>query len=328
MDNGERDRQRRLHEIERRRNLLILGFVFTVPVFVIAMFGMNWLKAGTRDWVLFLLTTPVWAVVGWEFHRVALKTARHGSVNMDTLISLGSTTAYLYSVWLLVAGNDYRAGMMGRGPTGGEAVTYFDTAALIITLIYLGKFLEAVAKGRTGEAIRKFMGLQAKTARVVRDGSELDVPLSEVVVGDLVIVRPGEKIPTDGTVEVGRSSVDESMVTGESLPVEKEPGDGLVGATVNQTGLLRVRATRVGRDTVLAQIVRLVEQAQGSKAPVQRLADTISGIFVPVVILIAGLSFVGWLLTGQVRSRKLCYRRWRCWSLLAPVRSAWQPRPL
>ncbi len=290
---------RRQLEIKRRRRLLILGIVFTLPVFVLAMVGMNWFPARTRDWIMFVLTTPVWAVVGWEFHRSALKNARHFSANMDTLISLGSTVAYLFSLWLLLSGNNYNAGRMGRGPNGGEAVAYFETAALIITLIYLGKYLEVVAKGRTGDAIRKLMGLQPRTARVVRNGQEFDLPLSEVVVGDLLIVRPGEKIPADGVVEAGQSSVDESMLTGESLPVEKTPGDKVVGATVNQTGLLRVRTDKVGRDTVLAQIIRLVEQAQGSKAPVQRLADTISGIFVPVVIAIAVLTFVGWLLTGQ-----------------------------
>jgi Cu+-exporting ATPase len=296
----DRDTLRRQKEIARRRRLLILGAALTLPVFVMAMFGMNWFPAQVRDWLMFGLTTPVWAVVGWEFHRSALKNARHFSANMDTLISLGSTAAYAFSIWLLLFGNRYNLpGGMSQGPNGGEAVTYFETAALIITLIYLGKFLEVVAKGRTSEAIRKLMGLQAKTARVVRNGQELDLPLNEVIVGDLLVVRPGEKIPTDGLVEAGQSSVDESMVTGESLPVEKTPGDQVVGATVNQTGLLRVRANRVGRDTVLSQIIRLVEQAQGSKAPVQRLADTISGIFVPVVIAIAILTFVGWLLTGN-----------------------------
>ncbi len=302
-DEPEQDRTsiRRQKEIIRRRNLLILGFVLTVPVFVINMFGMNWFSdLRVRDWLLFSLTTPVWAIVGWEFHRGALKTARHLSANMDTLISMGSTAAYIYSVWLLVFGNNYAAsGGMSTGPTGGEAITYFETSALIITLIYLGKFLEVVAKGRTSEAIKKLMGLQAKTARVLRNGLEQDIPIAEVVAGDLLIVRPGEKIPTDGIVESGQSAVDEGMVTGESLPVEKEAGDQVIGATVNQNGLLRVKATRVGKETVLSQIIRLVEQAQGSKAPVQRLADTISGIFVPVIIGIALLSFVGWLLTGH-----------------------------
>jgi Cu+-exporting ATPase len=295
----DRDTWRRQKEIKRRRNLLILAFGLTLPVFTLSMFGMNWFPAQIRDWVLFVLTTPVWAVVGWEFHRSALKNARYFSANMDTLISMGSTAAYLLSVWLLFFGNNYSAGMMGTSPTGGEAITYFETAALIITLIYLGKYLEVVAKGRTGEAIKKLMGLQAKTARVVRNGVEQDIALADVVVNDLLIVRPGEKIPTDGVVESGRSSVDETMVTGESLPVEKESGDKVIGATVNQNGLLKIRANRIGKDTVLAQIIHLVEQAQGSKAPVQRLADTISGIFVPIVIVIAVLSFAGWLLTGN-----------------------------
>jgi|GEM_PF-1803 len=292
---------RRQKEISRRRNLLILGFVLTVPVFVINMFGMSWFSdARVRDLILFGLTTPVWAIVGWEFHRGALKTARHLSANMDTLISMGSTAAYLYSLWLLFFGNHYAtAGGMSTGPNGREAITYFETSALIITLIYLGKYLEVVAKGRTSDAIKKLMGLQARTARVLRNGLEQDIPISQVVQGDLLIIRPGEKIPTDGTVESGQSAVDESMVTGESLPVEKETGDQVIGATVNQNGLLKVRATRVGKGTVLSQIIRLVEQAQGSKAPVQRLADTISGIFVPVIIGIALLSFVGWLLTGH-----------------------------
>lgn len=303
VDPVERDAKRRQQEIQRRKRLLILGVSLTVPVFVLNMFGMNWLEPQVRDWVLFILTTPVWLIVGWEFHRVALKTARHFSANMDTLISLGSTVAYLFSVWLLFWGNSYHTmpnGMkMATGPNGGEGITYFETTALIVTLIYLGKFLEVVAKGRTSEAIRKLMGLQAKTARVIRNGQEVDIPLTEVVVGDVLIVRPGEKIPTDGVVTDGSSSVDESMLTGESMPVGKEPGATVIGATVNQRGLLQIKATRVGRDTVLSQIVRLVEQAQGSKAPVQRLADTISGIFVPVVILIALASFAGWLLTGH-----------------------------
>jgi P-type Cu+ transporter len=299
VNEPDRDTLRRQKEIKRRRNLLILAFALTIPVFTISMFGMTWFPAQIRDWGLFILTTPVWAIVGWEFHRSALKNARHFSANMDTLISMGSTAAYLLSVWLLLFGNNYSAGRMGTSPTFGEAITYFETAALIITLIYLGKYLEVVSKGRTGEAIKKLMGLQPKTARVVRNGVEQDIALSEVMVNDLLIIRPGEKIPTDGIVEDGRSSVDESMVTGESLPVGKESGDKVIGATVNQNGLLKVRAERIGKDTVLSQIIKLVEQAQGSKAPVQRLADSISGIFVPIVIGIAVLSFVGWLLTGN-----------------------------
>lgn len=185
-------------------------------------------------------------------------------------------------------------------PQALGATTFYDTVALIITLIFLGKYLEAWAKGQTNEAIHKLMGLQAHTARVVRAGQELEVPIEQVQVGDELIVRPGEKIPVDGTVLSGASSVDEAMITGESLPVEKHAGDALIGATINQGGLVRMQATKVGADTVLATIIRLVEQAQGSKAPIQRLADTISGIFVPVVLVIAALTFLGWSLAGNL----------------------------
>ncbi|MEI7555202.1 MAG: heavy metal translocating P-type ATPase [Chloroflexota bacterium] len=297
----DKDTQRRQKELLRRRNQLIYAFAVTIPIFAINMFGMNWISnAFLRDVFLFILTTLVWGDIGWEFHKVALKTARHFSANMDTLISLGSSAAYFYSVWLLFFGNKYASdGGMSIGPNGGEAVTYFETTALIITLIYLGKYLELMARSRTSDAIHKLMGLQPRTARVIRNGQEYELPLAEVVVGDLLLVRPGEKIPADGIVEKGNSSVDESMLTGESIPVEKEPGDIAIGATVNQNGLLWVRANKIGRNTVLSQIIRLVEQAQGSKAPVQRLADTISGIFVPVIIIIALLSFAGWMLTGH-----------------------------
>ena len=298
----ERTRTRKRQEIIRRRNLLGLGVLLTVPVFVISMFGMDWFSnLRTRDLLLFGMNTLVWTLVGWEFHRGALRAARHLASTMDTLISLGSTAAYLYSAWLLFWGNKYATTPdgMSTGPTGGEAVTYFEISSLVITLIYLGKFLEVLAKGRTGNAIRKLMELQPRTARVLRNGQEHDLPVSEVLIGDMLIVRPGEKIPTDGIVEAGQSAVDESMVTGESLPVDKAVGDSVIGATVNQNGLLRVKANRVGQDTVLSQIIRLVEDAQGSKAPVQRLADTISGFFVPVIILTALLTLVGWLLTGH-----------------------------
>ncbi|MEI6045142.1 MAG: heavy metal translocating P-type ATPase, partial [Chloroflexota bacterium] len=298
------DTLRRNKEINRRRNLLIFGFVLTIPAFILNMFGMNWFEPRLRDLILFALTTPVWAIVGWQFHRGALKNLRHFSANMDTLISLGSTVAYLYSLWLVFFGLTYADGM-AMGPDGKEGATYFETAGVIITLIYLGKYLEMVAKGRTSEAIKKLIGLQPKTARVVRNGHELDLPISAVVVGDLLIVRPGEKVPVDGQVAEGRSSIDESMVTGESMPIEKGQGDKVIGATVNQTGLLQVRADRVGRDTMLAQIIRMVEQAQGSKAPIQHLADTVAGIFVPVVIGIALLTFAGWFLTGHTFDQAL-----------------------
>jgi Cu+-exporting ATPase len=241
-----------------------------------------------ENYLLLVLTTPVWAIVGWEFHRGAIRMLRHCSANMDTLVSLGSTAAYLLSV------------VATFFPHIVGPITFYDTTALIVTLIYLGKYLEARAKGQTNEAIKKLIGLQARTAHVVRAEQEVELPIEQVQVGDELIVRPGEKIPVDGAVLSGISSVDESMITGESIPVEKVEGEPLIGATINQRGLLRMRATKVGADTVLANIIRMVEQAQGSKAPIQRLADTISGIFVPVVLVIAALTFIGWAIIGHV----------------------------
>ena len=280
--------KRRQAEIIRKRNLLILGIVLTVPIVILSMFFMN--RFPGENYLLLVLTTPVWAVVGWEFHRGAINSLRHGSANMDTLVSLGSTAAYILSV------------LATFFPQVIGPVTFYDTTALIVTLIFLGKYLEARAKGQTNEAIRKLIGLQARTAHVMRDGQEVEIPIEQVKVGDELLVRPGEKIPVDGTVLSGISSVDESMITGESIPIEKVEGEPLIGATINQHGLLRMRATKVGADTVLAHIIRMVEQAQGSKAPIQRLADTISGIFVPVVLVIAGLTFIGWAIIGHVNS--------------------------
>jgi Cu+-exporting ATPase len=284
---GEDEEAARRRDLAGRRRTLALGAVLSALLLVLAMAPalMDFPTAQTHNYLLALLALPVWAYVGRGFHRGALVNLRHGSANMDTLISLGSSVAYLYSVAVTIA-------------APGQAV-YYDTAALIVTLIYLGKYLEAAAKGRTGEAIRQLIGLQPRTALVVRNGAERALPLEQVVTGDVVLVRPGERVPVDGTVLAGQSSVDESMLTGESLPVAKAPGDAVIGATVNGTGLLRIQTTAVGRDTVLAGIIRLVEQAQGSKAPVQRLADRISAVFVPVVIGLAALTFLGWLATGH-----------------------------
>ncbi len=278
--------RRRQAEIIRKRNLLILGIVLTLPVVILSMFFLN--RFPGENYLLLVLTTPVWAVVGWEFHRGAIKSLRHGSANMDTLVSLGSTAAYILSV------------VATFFPQVVGPVTFYDTTALIVTLIFLGKYLEARAMGQTNEAIKKLIGLQARTAHVVRVGQEVELPIEQVQVGDELIVRPGEKIPVDGTVLSGISSVDESMITGESIPIEKVEGEPLIGATINQRGLLRMRATKVGADTVLANIIRMVEQAQGSKAPIQRLADTISSIFVPVVLVIAALTFIGWAIIGHM----------------------------
>ncbi len=273
-------------ELHHKLLLLILGTALTLPVVILSMFFLN--RFPGEEYLLLALTTPIWAVVGWEFHRGALNRFRHRSANMDTLISIGSTAAFLMSV------------VATFFPRFVGETTFYDTTALIITLIFLGRYLEARAKGQTTEAIKKLIGLQPRTAHVLREGREVELPIEAVRVGEELIVRPGEKIPVDGIVLSGRSSVDESMITGESLPVEKGEADPLIGATINQRGLLHVRARAVGGDTVLASIIRLVEQAQGSKAPVQRLADTISGIFVPVVLVIATLTFLAWAVIGHV----------------------------
>ncbi|HEY7414316.1 MAG TPA: heavy metal translocating P-type ATPase [Ktedonobacteraceae bacterium] len=278
--------QRKRAELRRKRALLILGIVLSIPVIILGMFFPN--RFPGENYVLLALTTPIWAVVGWEFHRGALKALLHGSTNMDTLVSLGSTAAYLLSLAATLF------------PETFHAMPVYDSAALIITLIFLGKYLEAYAKGQTTEAIQKLAGLRPHTARVIRDGRELDITVEQVHINDELLVRPGEKIPVDGVVLTGVSAVDESMITGESIPVEKRGGDKLIGATINQNAALRMRATNVGSDTMLAHIIRMVEQAQGSKAPIQRLADRISSIFVPTVLVIATLTFLGWSVAYQL----------------------------
>jgi Cu+-exporting ATPase len=274
--------QRKTSQLLRKRNLLLLSITLSIPVVFLSMFFMNRFPA--ENLLLLALTTPIWAIVGWEFHRGALKTLRHASTNMDTLVSLGSTAAYILSL------------LATFFPTLIGNTTFYDTTALIVTLIFLGKYLEARAKAQTNDAIKKLLNLQAHTAHVLRAGHELELPIEQVQVGDTLLVRPGEKIPVDGLVLSGQSSVDESMITGESIPVDKNMGEPLIGATINGYGLLSMQATKVGTDTVLANIVRLVEQAQGSKAPIQRLADTIASIFVPTVLVIASLTFIAWSL--------------------------------
>jgi P-type Cu+ transporter len=255
---------------------MMLGLQSPIP--------MMWLKV-----VLLGLATPVQFVAGRRFYRGAWGALKHGQANMNTLVVMGTSAAYTYSVLATLAPGLFAA---------GRADVYFDTSALIITLILLGRLLEARAKGRTNEAIKKLAGLQAKTARVMRDGEEVDVPVENVEIGDIVAVRPGEKIPVDGLVLSGESAVDESMITGESVPVTKREGDEVIGATMNTSGSFRFEATKVGEDTALHQIMRMVEEAQGSKAPIQRLADRISAVFVPAVIGVAAVTFVVWLLLG------------------------------
>src|SRR2546428_4562270 len=242
-------------------------------------------------WLQLLLTTPVQFWAGWQFYKGAWAVARHGTTDMNTLIALGTSAAYGYSVAATVAPGSFTAG-------GATPQVYFDSSAAIITLILLGRVLEARAKGRTSEALTRLIGLQAKQARVIRDGRELDIPVEEVKVGDTVIVRPGEKVPVDGVILEGTSSLDESMLTGESVPVDKGPGDPVIGATLNKTGYFRFKATQVGADTALARIVRLVEEAQGSKPPIARLADQVAAVFVPIVIAVALLTFGLWLAFG------------------------------
>ena len=272
-------------EIANQRRLLIIGLAFTIPLFLFSMardlgfLGM-WAHAAWVNGLMWAVATPVQFYVGWQYYVGAYKALRSRSANMDVLIAMGSSVAYFFSIFITL------------GLLPGHV--YFETAAVIITLIRLGKFLEARAKGRTSEAIKKLMGLRAKTARIIRSGTELEVPVDEVGVGDQVLVRPGEKIAVDGVVMEGHSAVDESMLTGESLPVEKGPGDPLIGATINKLGLLKFEATKVGKETALAQIIKLVEDAQGSKAPIQKLADQVSAVFVPAVLGMAALTFLVW----------------------------------
>jgi P-type Cu+ transporter len=282
-------------EIRHQQTRLIVGIIFSLPLFLFSMsrdlgFLGHWAHDAWVNWLFLALATPVQFYVGWDYYTGAYKSLRNGSANMDVLVAMGSSVAYLYSVAVLIAKT------LGSNALGDHV--YFETSAVIITLIVLGKLLEAQAKGQTSAAIKKLMGLQAKTARVVRGGEEMDIPIANVIVGDRVIVRPGEKIPVDGVVVSGGSSVDESMLTGESLPVSKAVGDKVIGATLNKQGLLHFEATAVGRQTALAQIVKLVEQAQGSKAPIQRVVDQVSGYFVPAVIGLAVLTFVVWYFAG------------------------------
>jgi Cu+-exporting ATPase len=279
--------QAREAEINYQKKMLIIGLIFTIPLFIFSMgldLGLikidmhsNWPK-----WVMFALATPVQFYVGRQYYIGAYKSLRNGSANMDVLVAMGSSAAYLYSIPIVL------------GLLPGHV--YFETAAVIITLIKLGKYLEAKAKGRTSEAIKKLINLRATTAHVIRDGKEIEIPTDEVTIGDYVLVRPGEKVPVDGVVIEGRSTIDESMLTGESMPVDKKPGDIVIGATLNKVGLIRFEATKVGKETALAQIIKLVEEAQGSKAPIQKLVDKISSVFVPAVIGIAVVTFLVWFI--------------------------------
>lgn len=280
-------------ELRNQQIFFIVGLIFTIPLFILSMsrdFSLlgHWAHAAWMNWFFFALATPVQFYTGWDFYTGSYRSMRSGAANMDVLVALGSSTAYFYSIAVLIF------------PNVGDHV-YFETSALIITLIKLGKLLEARAKGQASAAIRKLMDLAPKVAHLENANGELkDIPVDQVHKGQIVVIRPGESIPVDGQVVSGQSAVDESMLTGESIPIDKVEGDAVFGATVNQQGLLRVKATGVGASTALAQIIRLVREAQGSKAPIQRMADRVASVFVPVIIVIAIVTFgIWWTISGE-----------------------------
>ncbi len=283
----DKEKEQREKEIKRLRLELIASAVLSSPLIIAMLLTLVNLDIAFlhNEYFQLIVATPVQFIIGFRFYKNAFYALKSRSANMDVLISLGTSSAYLFSI--------YNA-FFQTPKTGMMKDLYFEAAAVIITLILLGKYLEAVAKGRTSEAIKKLMGLQPKTARVLRNGEEKDIPVEEVEVGDFIVVRPGEKIPVDGNIIEGNSSVDESMLTGESLPAEKKVGDEVIGATINKFGTFKFEATKVGKDTVLSQIIKMVEDAQGSKAPIQKIADRVSGIFVPTVIGIALITFLIW----------------------------------
>ncbi len=295
MMSGEKDAEKdaRLAELRHLQRQVIVGAVISIVLVVgslPAMTGLNfhWIPAWLHNpWLQLVLTAPVQFWCGKSFYQATWKALKHHAATMDTLIALGTSAAYFYSLFATV----FPSFLTNQGLAPD---VYYETAAIVITLILLGKLLENRAKGQTSEAIRKLIGLQARDARVIRNGQEMDIPIQQVRLGDVVLVRPGEKIPVDGEVIAGDSTVDEAMVTGESVPVKKQPGDEVIGATINKTGSFKFRVARVGKDTFLAQIVKLVQQAQGSKAPIQKLADKVTGWFVPAVIAIAIATFVIW----------------------------------
>ena len=285
------ERRAEIADLSRR---VLVGAVLTLPVLFAVMahevFNAGWVPGWLLNhWLQLALITPVMAYTGWPIHRTGWLALRHRAADMNSLITLGTTAAFGYSLLVTVA--------PGLLPSDVREV-YFEAVGVILTLILLGRLIEARAKAGTGEAIRSLLGLQARTARVIRGGAEAEIPIEDVVVGDEIVIRPGEKIPVDAVVLSGSSAVDESMVTGEPIPVTKHAGDTVVGATINGTGSLRVRAAKVGADTMLAQIIRLVQQAQASKAPIQRLADAVSGFFVPAVIAVALVTFAVWFIAG------------------------------
>ena len=298
-DHAEHTKLESAKEIATLRNKFLFGTIVSVLVLILTypqiLPPLKSIPMGTLSYIMLALSAPVQLWLGWQFYKGTWRGLKHFSANMDTLIAVGTTAAFLYSAALTLLPNFFARAGVSPEP-------YYDTAVVILTLIILGRFLEARAKGQASEAIQKLLKLQAKTALVLREGQEQKIPIEEVKAGDIVIVKPGEKIPVDGVMTEGYSAIDESMITGESIPVEKKTGDEVIGATLNKTGTFQYRATKVGSETALAQIIKLVQEAQGSKAPIQKLADIISGYFVPVVIAIAIVSFVIWLIFGPAPS--------------------------
>jgi Cu+-exporting ATPase len=291
--NNDEERLSRTKEIKALRGKLLFASGFGAIIFLGSFKEwFPWMPSLLQNWyVLWVLATPVQFWAGAQFYHGAWGALKHKTTNMNTLIAIGTSTAYFYSAVATIFPDFFRVGE-------AEAKVYFDTAAIIIALILIGRFLEARAKVQTSEAIRKLMGLQPKTASVIRDGQQIDVPIEDVILGDVIVVRPGESIPVDGVVIDGSSSVDESMLTGESIPVEKKEDSSVFGATINKTGSFKFRTTKIGKDTALARIIKMVQEAQGSKAPIQRLADLVSSYFVPIVIGIAIVTFGIWLFAG------------------------------
>ena len=276
-------------ELQHMTTKVIISAVLSAPLLVtmlVHLFNMNVPDIFMNPWFQFALATPVQFIIGWQFYEGAYKNLRSGGANMDVLVALGTSAAYFYSLYEAVK---------TIGNPAYEPHLYFETSAILITLILFGKYLEARAKSQTTHALSSLLNLQAKEARIIKNGEEMMIPVEEVAVGDRLVVKPGEKIPVDGIVVKGRTSVDESMITGESIPIEKEADSSLIGSTLNKNGSIEMEATKVGKDTALASIVKVVEEAQGSKAPIQRLADVISGYFVPIVVGIAILTFIVWI---------------------------------
>lgn len=281
------EKEQREREIKRLRTEFILSAVLSSPLIMAMIFTLFRVDLAFfhNEYFQIIVATPVQFLIGFRFYKNAFHALKAKSPNMDVLIAMGTSAAYFFSV--------YNAFFAPAKP-GMMKELYFEAAAVIITLVLLGKYLEEVAKGKTSEAIKKLMGLRAKTARVVREGKEIDIPIEDVRIGDVVVVRPGEKLPVDGRIIEGNSSIDESMLTGESVPVEKKAGDTVIGATINRFGTFKFEATKVGKDTVLSQIIKMVEDAQGSKAPIQKIADGVAGVFVPAVLCVAILTFLIW----------------------------------